>query len=124
MARVRYLRDMVPKYTTKYSGDNVTQTFTAVKQIMETRFEEGAGAIYNAVELARKILTEEGVPTGQWGPYIAFAEILQKEAFSHSGLVLQKIASGWKAYFVTAHNCDPAVLDRIAKEIIGVAPPY
>ncbi len=124
MARVRSLKDMKKKYELKYDGTNVTTAITAVKDIMESRYEGAVSTIYNVVETVRNILSEEGVPSGLWAPYIAFGEELAKETFSHSGLTLQKIASGLKNQYITIHGCDPNVLDRIIEAIIGTVPPY
>jgi len=124
MPIVKSLKDMRIKYETKYDGANVTTRLTAVKPIMDARFEAGSAPIYNAVETARNILSEEGVPTGLWAPYIAFAEVIAKTMFSHSGLTLQKEVSGIKSYFMTAHKCDPKILDRIIESLIGAVPPY
>jgi len=124
MPIVKRLGDMRTKYELKYDGTNVTNRLTAVKSIMDARYETAVSAIYNAVEVARNILSEEGVPTGQWAPYIAFAEMVAKAMFSHSGLTLQKEVSGIKSYFVTAYKCDAKVLDRIIEALIGAVPPY
>jgi len=124
MPIVKRLGDMRAKYEAKYDGTNVTNRLTAVKPIMEARYESATAAIYNAVEVTRNILSEEGVPTGLWAPYIAFAQIVAKTMFSHSGLTLQKEVSGVKSYFVTAQKCDPAILDRIIEALIGAVPPY
>jgi len=124
MARVRSLKDMVVKYEAKYDGTNVTTAITAVKTIMDTRYEGAQSIIYSIVETVRDILSDTGVPSGQWAPYIAFAEELAKESFSHKGLTLEKIASGLKNQYVTMHNCDPSVLDSIIKAVLGQVPPY
>jgi len=124
MARPRTISDMIAKYYLKYSGDNVTATWTAVKPLMESRYEAGSSPIYNAVEAAREVLTREGVPTGEWARYIAFAQVIAKLAFSHSGAVLQKEVSGAKSYFQLALGADPTILDKIIEAIVGVVPAY
>jgi len=124
MGFVRSLKDMLEKYRAKYVPDTITTRFTQVKALMDARYEGAVSPINEAVETTRTILTNKKVPPAQWGKYIAFAEMLQKYAFSHSGGVLEMIASGLKSYFVTAHDCDPAILDEIAQSIIGVVPPY
>jgi hypothetical protein len=112
------------KYVAKYSGTNVTAALTAVKTLMDARYEAAMSVIYNAQEVARKVLSEKGVPPGVWAPYIAFAEQVARFQFSHSGLTLQKILSGLKSQYVSAHNCDPSILDSIILELTGIAPPY
>jgi len=124
MPKVRSFMDMKEKYEVKYRGDIVTARLTAVAEIKNSRYEAASSVIYNAIETARDILSTEGVPTGQWAPYIAFAEILAKLTFSHKNLTLLKEVSGVKAYFVTAHSCDAKILDKIVQAIIGTVPPY
>ncbi len=112
------------KYALKYSGANVTTALTAVKSLMDARYEAAMSVIYNAQEVARKVLSEAGVPPGLWAPYIAFAEQIASKTFSHSGATLQVILSGLKNQYVIAHSCDPTILDRIIGELVGVAPAY
>jgi ABC-type Fe3+ transport system substrate-binding protein len=115
---------MLNLYTVKYDGANVTAVLTAIKPIMESRYEAGSSPMYNAVEVARRILSANGVPPAMWGIYLAFAQQIAKYQFSHSGATLQKVLSGIKAFFVTAHGADPAILDSIIAELTGVAPAY
>ncbi|MHC1594328.1 MAG: hypothetical protein ACXQT2_03370 [Methanotrichaceae archaeon] len=124
MPIVKRLDDMRRKFETKYDGTNVTNRLTAVKDIMDARYEAATSVIYNVVETVRDILAEEGVPTGLWAKYISFAEIVASLTFSHKGLTLQKEISGVKSYFVTAYKADPAILDRIVEAVIGIVPPY
>jgi len=124
MVKPRSLMDMLEKYTKKYNADNVRTALTAVKEIMDTRYEGAVATITQVVETVRDILSNEGVPAGQWAPYIAFAEELAAKTFSHCGLTLQKFASGLKQQYITAHNCDPAILDKVIEAIIGTLPPY
>ncbi len=115
---------MINKYSAKYSGTNVTTALTAVKTLMDARYEAATSVIYNAQETARRVLSDKGVPPGLWAPYIAFAEQVAKYQFSHSSMTLQKILSGLKNYFVTAHGCDPAIIDSLIAELTGVTPAY
>jgi len=124
MPIVKNITDMIQKYSTKYDGANVTTTLTAVKPLMELRYESAMAVIYNVQEIVRSVLSESGVPTGQWAPYMAFGEMLAKLTFSHKGLTLQKEISGRKAYFVTAYKCDPKVIDSIVQTFLGSVPPY
>lgn len=120
----RKARDMFEKYPLKYDGENVTTKLTAVKPLMELRYEAASSVIDTAVEAARSILSAKGVPTGQWAIYIAFAEILASKTLKHKGATLDAEASGLKQYFVTAHGADPAILDEIITAIIGAVPAY
>ena len=124
MPIVKRFQDMVTKYNLKYDGANVTTRLTAVKDLMDARYEGAQSVIYEVVENVRDLLSSEGVPTGFWGKYIAFAEILAKLTFSHKGLTLQKEIGGVKSHFITAHNCDPSILEKIIEKIIGFVPPY
>ena len=124
MAIVKGLKEMYEKYYTKYDGANVTTTLTAVKPLMEARYEGAQSTIYNVVETVRDILEEAGVPSGLHGMYYAFAQIIAKMTFSHKSKTLQTEISGVKSYFVSAFNADPAILDRIIEAVIGVVPPY
>jgi len=124
MPFVRSIKDMLEKYRAKYVPDTVGARFTAVKTLMDERYEGATSAIYNVVETVRAILTENAVPPALWGMYIAFGEILARYAFSHSGPVLERLASGLKQYWVTAKGADPTILDKIIEAIIGTVPPY
>ena len=124
MPIVKRLVDMHRKYELKYDGTNVTNRLTAVKDLMDVRYESAQSVIYEVVETTRNILSSEGVPTGLWATYISFAEQLARLTFSHSGLTLQKEASGLKNYYITAYKADPAILDRILEAVLGSVPPY
>jgi len=124
MPYVRGLREMLEKYRAKYVPDTVGTRFSQVKSLMDARFESASSPIANVIETVRVILTENGVPPALWGMYIAFGEILASKAFSHSGAVLEKVASGLKQAWVTGKGADPAILDKIIEAIIGAVPPY
>jgi len=124
MPQVRSFYEMDRKYKVKYEPDNVRVKLTAVKDIMVARYEAATSVIYNAVEVARDILSTEGVPTGQWAPYIAFAEILAKLTFSHKGATLNKEVAGLKAAYTTMHGCESNILDQIIQGILGTIPAY
>jgi len=124
MPIVKSLKDMEQKYYTKYDGANVTTRLTAVKSIMDARYEAAVSTIYNVVETVRDILSSEGVPTGLWATYLSFGQIVAKLTFSHKDLTLQKEIAGVKNYFVTAYNADAAILDKIVTAILGIVPPY
>jgi len=117
--------DRYQKYNLKYpDATTMTSRLTAVKELMDLRYQAGSSPIYNAVEATRNILESKGVPTGLHGAYYAFAEELVQETFSHSGATLNAVISGLKQKYVTAHNLDPTILDEIVKTVIGVLPPY
>lgn len=124
MPIVKTLKDMHQKWYVKYDGANVTTRLTAVKALMDARYEGASSVIYDVVERVRDILSEEGVPTGLWATYISFAEMCAKLTFSHKGVTLQKEVGGLKNYFVSAFKADPAILDRIIEAVLGVVPPY
>ncbi len=113
------------KYNAKYpDATTMTSRLTAVRDIMQTRYQAGQSPVYNAVEATRNILETKGVPAGLHGVYYAFAQELAKSTMSHSGATLSKIVSGLKQKYVTAHNADPAILDEIVNVVIGGLPPY
>ena len=124
MPIVKRIQDMYEKYYTKYDGANVTTTFTAVRELMYARYEGAQSVIYNVVETTRDILAEEGVPTGLWAIYMAFAQIIASKTFSHKDKTLQTEISGVKNYFITAYKADPKILDRIVEAVLGILPPY
>ena len=124
MPIVKRLDDMHKKYDLKYDGANVTTRLTAVKDLMDARYEGATATIYNVVETVRDILASEGVPTGLWAKYLSFAQIIAKLTFSHKDLTLQKEISGVKNYFITAYNADPTILDKIVETVLGIVPPY
>jgi len=119
------ISDRYAKYALKYpDATTMTGRLTAVKEIMDLRYQAGSSVIYNAVEATRNILESKGVPTGLHGAYYAFAQELVQETFSHSGAVLNAIISGLKQKYVTAHGLDAKILDEIVKTVVGVLPPY
>jgi len=124
MPIVKRLVDMHRKYELKYDGTNVTNRLTNLKEIMDIRYESAQSIVYEVVETTRNILSEEGVPTGQWATYISFAEQLARLTFSHKGLTLEKEANGLKSYYITAYKADPTILDRILEAVLGAVPPY
>jgi len=124
MPIVKRLSDMRNKYELKYDGTNVTNRLNAVKDIMDARYEAAQSVIYEVVEAARDVLSEEGVPTGQWATYMAFVQEIASLTFSHKGLTLQKEIAGRKSKYVTARKADPAILDRLIELVIGKVLPY
>ena len=47
MPIVKRFQDMQTKYYLKYDGDNVTAALTAVKELMDARYEGAQSVIYN-----------------------------------------------------------------------------
>lgn len=124
MPGVRRFREMHEKYVLKYDGTNVTNRLTAVKEIMDARYEAASSTIVNIIETVRGILEDNGVPAGFHGPYYGFAQELVKATFSHSGATLDLWIAGKKQYYITAHGLDPAILDKIVLAVLGAIPPY
>lgn len=119
MPFVRTLKDRVEKFSAKMVADVVRARFEQVQAIASARVAEGMGPVVTIRELTRKVIEEAGVPDGDHAIYYAFAFKAASKAFSHSGPTLQKELEGLKAYFVTAHGADPAILDRIIRLILG-----
>jgi hypothetical protein len=115
---------MYQKWKAKFDPDTIATRFEQVKDIAQERYEAAQSVIATVVDEARNTLTDLGVPPAQWGMYLAFVEQLAKASFSHRGAVLEKIAAGLKARYVTALGADPTVLDQLAQIVIGTVPPY
>jgi hypothetical protein len=126
MPFVRRFADRVEKYQTKYPTDAavITAKITAVKSIMDLRYEAASSPVVNVVSIVRNIVESEGVPSGQHALYYSFGQILAKLMFSHSGATLSKEISGLKQMWVTAYKADAAILDKIITAVLGAVPPY
>jgi len=120
----RTFADRLNKYSGKYAGANVTTVLTAIKSSMDARYENAVTVTRQAVETARGILSDLGVPTKDWAKYISFVQAIASLTFSFSGLTLQKEVSSLKAEWVYEKNADPSVLDRLIEAIIGITVPY
>jgi hypothetical protein len=118
MPLVKGLKERFDKYTAKTPADTFGARYVASRAIALKRHAEGASAIAEVIELARNVLESKGVPAGQQGVYYAFVEKVRKALFSHTGATLTAYVSGLKATFVQK-GCDPAILDTLAKLIIG-----
>jgi hypothetical protein len=125
MPFVRKIADRLEKYNIKYP-DATTQTarITAVKDLMDLRYQAASSPIVNVVDIVRGILESEGVPSGLHGMYYAFGQILAKLQFSHTGATLNKEIAGVKNMWVTAYKADAEILDKIITAILGAVPPY
>jgi len=120
----RSFAERLEKYSTKYSGANVTTVLTAIKPSMDARYENAVTVTRQAVETARGILSDEGVPTAYWATYLSFVQAIARLTFSFSGLTLQKEVSALKAQWIYEKNADPAILDRLIQAILGITVPY
>ena len=125
MPLVRRLLDRIEKYDLKYpDAATMTARLTAVKPLMDARYEAASSPIVNVIDVVRHILEDTGVPSGLHGLYYAFGEIIAKLMFSHSGATLNKEIVGLKSFWVTAYKADPTILDKIVTALLGAAPPY
>jgi len=125
MPFVRKIADRLEKYELKYpDAATMTARITAVKPIMDLRYEAASSPTANVVDIVRGIVESEGVPSGLHGIYYAFGQILAKLMFSHFGPTLNKEIVGLKQMFVTAYGADAVILDRIITAVLGAVPPY
>ena len=121
---VRSFGQAVNKYALKYDGTNFTNRLTALGTLVEENYETGISNTYDAVGIVKNILANNGVPPGQWAPYIAFGEEVSKYAIKYGGITLQTRVSALMTFFENAQGANPSILTQIAQSIIGVAPPY
>jgi len=125
MPFVRRIADRLEKYEVKYpDAATMTARITAVKTLMDLRYEAASSPISNVVDIVRGIIESEGVPTGLHGLYYAFGQIVAKLMFSHTGPTLNRELVGLKNMWVTAYGADSTVLDKIITAILGAVPPY
>ncbi len=123
-ARPRLLNDMFAKYSTKYDGKNVTTVLTALKPIMEARYQSGASVIFDVFDRVKTLLSNKGVSPAEYALYLSFAAKLASHTFSHSGNALAKYAAALKAEWVTGYGADPTIIDAIINEVTGLTAPY
>jgi len=125
MPVVRKIADRLEKYELKYAdAATATARLTAVKTLMDLRYEAASSPIVNVVDSVRGIIETEGVPSGMHAIYYAFGQILAKLMFSHTGATLNKEIVGLKEMWVTAYGADPTILDKIITAVLGAVPPY
>jgi hypothetical protein len=125
MPGVRTFSDRIEKYRLKYpDAATMTARLTAVKPLMDLRYQAASSPIVNAVAVVRNIVESSGVPSGLHGMYYAFGQLIAKLQFSHSGATLNAEVTGLKNYFVTAFKADPAILNKIITALLGGTPPY
>ncbi len=105
MPMVRGLKERAEKFSAKMVPEQTGARYGAVKSIAVGRFIAGASA------------TRE--PAGQYGMYFAFIQKVRSAAFSHGGDTLKKIIEGLKQDFTVSKGADPAILDKLAKLVVG-----
>jgi len=114
----------VAKYELKYDGTNFTNRLTALGNLVEQNYEEGISNTYDAVNIAKGVLADLGVPPGQWAVYIAFAEKLAKYSVKYGGATLQIRVNALAQYFENAYDANPSVLTQITQAVLGISTPY
>jgi hypothetical protein len=125
MPFVRKIADRLEKYEAKYpDATTMTARITAVKSLMDLRYESASSPIVNVVDIVRGIIESEGVPSGLHALYYAFGQKVAAAMFSHTGPTLNKEIVGLKNMWVTAYGADTEILDRIVTAILGAVPPY
>jgi len=124
MGKPRSFSIRVTDYEIKYDGANVTTVLTAIKPSMDARYQDAVTVTRMAVETARRILNDLGIPTKDWAKYISFAQKIAKLTSSFSGDTLLKEVSAVKAYWVYDKKAEPTVLDAIIQGVIGITVPY
>jgi len=124
MGKPKVTAQMYRKYNAKYDGTNVTNAITAVKDIMDMRYQSAISVTFDVVDRVKALLAEKGVPPTQYAVYLSFALALASKTYSHSGNSLAIMASALKAQWKEEHGADPAILDAIIQEVTGLVAPY
>jgi len=125
MPFVRRIADRLEKYEAKYpDAATMTARITAVKTLMDLRYEAASSPVVNVVDIVRGIIESEGVPSGLHALYYSFGQLVAKLQFSHTGPTLNKELVGLKQMWATAYGADTAILDKIITAILGEVPPY
>ena len=112
------------KWSAKYVPDTVGARFGQVKDVAFNRAQEGLIAFEAIQSIVRPILDKYGITGPDRAKYIGFANKLYRHIQRHGGEAGKKFAEGLKAYYVTAMNADPAILDEIINAVAGFAIPY
>lgn len=116
--------DMFKKYEKKFNPTVIGTRFADIKDLALERAQAGLNMVGTIRELVRPILDKYGVTGTVRATYLAFALTLAKHVMRHKGDAGKKIASGLKAYFQTAYDLDPSILDEIIQVVCGWAIPY
>jgi len=109
--------EQITRFSQKTAPDRVGTRYGAKKSQAVALYIDRAAPYAVIVEEARKLLAKLGVPSGEYGIYIAFVEHLLSRAEKHMGATLDAIITGAKAYFVNK-GCDPEILDKLVSLIL------
>jgi len=109
--------EQITRFSQKTAPDRVGTRYGAKKSQAVALYTDRAAPYAVIVEEAKKLLARLGVPSGEYGIYIAFVEHVYSRAEKHTDKTLDNIITGAKAYFV-AKGCDPAILDQLIKLIL------
>jgi hypothetical protein len=112
------------KYSAKYDPTTVGARFGQVAEIARARAQQGLITWASVQELVRPILDKYGVTGTDRAKYLGFANKLLKHISRATAESATAIASGLKAYYVTALKADPAILDEIIQVVSGWVAPY
>jgi len=106
------------KFSAKTAPDRVGTRYEASKSIATSRYSDAVANIVTVRELARNVLSDAGVPAGQWALYLSFVQYITKFAYSFVDETLKKRIAGAKAR-CTAMGADPAILDKLVNIVFG-----
>lgn len=112
------------KYQAKYDPTTIGARFTQVQSVALARAQEGLITFEGVQAIVRPILDKYGVSGTDRAKYLGFANKLLRHVSRASGDAAAKIASGLKAFYVTALGADPAILDEIIQVVSGWVAPY
>jgi len=109
--------EQITRFSQKTAPDRVGTRYGAKKSMAVALYLDRAAPYAFIVDEAKRVLAQLGVPTAEYGIYIAFVEMLYKKAEKHSGKTLADVVTGLKARFVNK-GCDPEVLDVLTKLVL------
>ena len=112
------------KYSAKYDPTTVGARFGQVADIARARAQQGLITWASVQELVRPILDKYGVTGTDRAKYLGFTNKLLRHVSRATAESATAIASGLKAYYVTALKADPAILDEIIQVVSGWIAPY
>jgi hypothetical protein len=112
------------KYSAKYDPTTVGARFGQVAEIARARAQQGLITWASVQDLVRPILDKYGVTGTDRAKYLGFANKLLRHISRATAESATAIASGLKAYYVTALKADPAILDEIIQVVSGWVAPY
>jgi len=117
MPGVVSIGEQIKRFSQKTAPDRVGTRYGAKKAMAVSLYTDRAVPYAVIVEEARRLLARLGVPSGEFGIYIAFVEHLYSRAEKHMDKTLDGVIEGAKAYFV-GKGCDPAILDQLIKLVL------